>query len=67
MKEKRYVRAIIVALTAACIGLLLCISAFYLFWARSSVVRLLPAVLFGAFLVLALIFFSVKKLLTTRK
>ncbi len=55
MKEKRYVRALIVSLVASCIGLLCCVSVFYLFWGKVLATQLLPVLIFLAALVPALI------------
>ena len=53
MKEKRYVRALIVALITASFGLLCCVSIFYLLWGKSTVTQLFPGVIFLAALLLA--------------
>ena len=55
MKEKRYVRALFVALVASCIGLLGCVSVFYFLWGRVLATQLLPAVVFLAVLIPGLI------------
>ncbi|MBQ6117598.1 MAG: hypothetical protein IJK98_00045 [Clostridia bacterium] len=54
MKEKRYLRALTVALAAACAGLLCCVSVFYLLWGVTTLTRLLPGVIFLAALALAI-------------
>ena len=53
MKEKRYVRALKVALVTACFGLLCCVSVFYLFWGKTPVAQLFPGVIFLAALLVA--------------
>ncbi|MBQ6065857.1 MAG: hypothetical protein IJK89_03470 [Clostridia bacterium] len=55
MKDKRYVRALIVALISSCIGLLCCVSVFYLFWGKVLAAQLLPVLIFLAALGPALI------------
>ena len=55
MKEKRYVRALILALVASCIGLLCCVSVFYLFWGKVLATQLLPVLIFAAAFIPALI------------
>lgn len=53
MKEKRYARALTVALITACFGLWCCVGVFYLFWGKTPVTQLLPGVILLAALLLA--------------
>lgn len=55
MKDKRYVRALFIALVASGIGLLCCVSVFYLFWGKVLATQLLPLLIFVAVFFPALI------------
>ena len=55
MKDKRYVRALFIALVASCIGLFCCVSVFYLFWGKVLATQLLPVLIFAAAFIPALI------------
>ena len=64
MNEKRYVRALRVALITAGFGLLCCVSVFYLFWGRSSAAQLLPGILFLLSLVVTTLILLIRKRIT---
>ena len=61
MNEKRYVRALKIAVISVGFGLLCCVSVFYLFWGRSSAAQLLPGILFIFSLAVSTVILLIRK------